>query len=325
MRLSLLPVLLATVVVTATLPAAPQPGAVETKVIPLVVVKAAHLIDPVNGKVLDNQAVVIEADRVKAVVAFADLAKLVPAGTGARVIDLGAATLLPGLIDCHTHVTGQPENFYEDLFRKSPVDQATISHIYARRTLDAGFTTIRNVGADNYVDFSLRNAINAGKLAGPRILASGPALSATGGHGDLNGMSPYVHFEGNINGIADGVDAIRKKVRENVKYGADVIKILATAGVLSEEESVGLPQYTLEEMKAAVDEAAALGQACRRPRPRRRGHQAGHPGRRRLRRARQFHRRRRHRPRQGARHLARHGYLQRRLHHGRIWAAWLSR
>ncbi len=221
----------------------------------LLVVKAAHVVDPVSGTVLPAQAIVIEGDRVKSVGPAASTA--IPAG--AKVIDLGDATVLPGLIDCHTHVTSQPENFYEDLFRKSPIDEATTSHVYARRTLLAGFTTIRNVGADNYVDFALRNAINDGKLAGPRILASGPALSATGGHGDLNGMSPYVRFEGSINGIADGVDAIRRKVRENVKYGADVIKILATAGVLSEEESVGLPQYTLEEMKAAVDEAHLWG------------------------------------------------------------------
>ena len=165
---------------------------------------------------------------------------------------------LPGLIDCHTHVTGQPENFYADIFRRSPIDEATTSHIYARRTLEAGFTTIRNVGADNYTDFALRNAINAGKIPGPRMLASGPALSATGGHGDLNRMSPYVHIDG-INGIVDGVDAIRKKVRENVKYGADLIKVHATAGVISEEEAVGMPQYTLEEMKAAVDEATVWG------------------------------------------------------------------
>ena len=220
------------------------------------VVKAARLVDPKAGTVLTDQAILIEGDRVKAVGPAAEILKTAPAG--AKVVDLGGATILPGLIDCHTHITGQPENFYEDIFRKSPIDEATTSHIYARRTLDAGFTTIRNVGADNYTDFALRNAINAGKLPGPRILASGPALSATGGHGDLNGMSPTVHVDG-INGIADGVDAIRKKVRENIKYGADVIKILATAGVLSEEESVGLPQYTLEEMKAAVDEAAVWG------------------------------------------------------------------
>jgi imidazolonepropionase-like amidohydrolase len=220
-------------------------------------IKAARLVDPAAGKVLPGYAVLIENDRVKAVGPAADLAKSLPAG--ATVIDLGDTTILPGLIDCHTHVTGQPENFYEDIFRKSPIDQATTSHIFARRTLEAGFTTIRNVGADNYVDFALRNAINTGKLPGPRILASGPALSATGGHGDLNGMSPYIRFVGDINGIANGVEEVRKKVRENVKYGADCIKILATAGVLSEEESVGLPQYTIEEMKAAVDEAAVWG------------------------------------------------------------------
>lgn len=222
----------------------------------ITVVKAARFIDPAAGQVLAGQAVVIEGDKVRSIGPAAEVLKSLPAG--ARVIDLGDVTVLPGLIDCHTHVTGQPENFYEDLFRRSPIDEATISHIYAKRTLFAGFTTVRNVGADNYTDIALRNAINRGKLPGPRILASGPALSATGGHGDLNRMSPYVHIDG-INGIADGVEAVRKKVRENVKNGADVIKILATAGVLSEEESVGLPQYTLEEMKTAVEEAAVWG------------------------------------------------------------------
>jgi len=218
----------------------------------VVVIKAGHLVDPVSGTVRHAQVIVIEGDKVKSVGPAASVA--IPAG--ARVIDLGDATVLPGLIDCHTHVTGQPENFYEDLFRKSPIDDAVVAHRYAQRTLAAGFTTIRNVGAGNYVDFAVRNAINAGKIAGPRMQASGPSLSATGGHGDLNGMSPYLRFEGDINGVADGVDAIRKKIRENIKYGADVIKILATAGVLSEEESVGAPQYSLEEMTAAVQEAA---------------------------------------------------------------------
>jgi imidazolonepropionase-like amidohydrolase len=223
---------------------------------PLVAVRAAHLVAPQSGTVLADQLVVIAGDKIQSVGDAAALLPTLPAGT--KVIDLGGATLLPGLIDCHTHVTSQPENFYEDLFRKSPIDEAITAHLYARRTLEAGFTTIRNLGADNYIDFSLRNAIDAGKIPGPRILASGPSLSATGGHGDLNRMSPTVHIDG-INGIADGVDAVRKKVRENVKYGADVIKLLATAGVLSEEETVGGPQYSFEEMKAAVDEAALWG------------------------------------------------------------------
>ncbi len=237
--------------------AAADPAPTETKPV-LTVVKAAHVVDPKAGTVLQNQAIIIDAGRVKTVVATADFAKSLPADAKVQVIDLGNVTVLPGLIDCHTHVTGQPENFYEDIFRKSPIDEATTSHIYARRTLLAGFTTIRNVGADNYTDFALKRAINEGKIPGPRMLASGPALSATGGHGDLNRMSPYVHIDG-IGGIANGVEEVRKKVRENIKYGADLIKILATAGVLSEEESVGAPQYTFEEMKAAVDEAALWG------------------------------------------------------------------
>jgi len=177
---------------------------------------------------------------------------------GAQLIDLGAATLLPGLIDVHTHLTSESGEYYDDLFRRSPIDDAVRAHVYARRTLEAGFTTVRDVGSSAYVDVALRNAIARGEFPGPRMLVATFAISATGGHGDLNGFSPYLHFDGE-NGIADGVDAVRKRVRENVKRGADVIKILAGAGVLSEEESVGAPQYTQEEMNAAVSEAAMWG------------------------------------------------------------------
>lgn len=224
---------------------------------PLVLVKAAHWIDPAAGVVRENQAILVEGDKVKQIGAAADLTKGL--GPNVRVIDLGNATVLPGFIDCHTHLTGQPENYYEDVFRKSPIDVATTSHIFARRTLLAGFTTIRNVGADEYTDLALRRAIDAGKIPGPRMLCSAVALGSTGGHADLNGFSPYLEFKLIAPGIANGPEQIREAVRRNIKYGADWIKILASAGVLSEEEAVGAPQYSVEEMKAAVDEAALWG------------------------------------------------------------------
>src|SRR5437867_4073788 len=139
-----------------------------------------------------------------------------------------------------------------------PIDEAVRAHIYAKRTLDAGFTTVRNVGAGEFIDVALRNAINEGAIPGPRMLVSTMPLSATGGHGDVNGMSPYLRFDG-FSGIANGVDQIREKIRFEVKYGADLIKVLASAGVLSEEESVGAPQYTQEELNAVVEEAAMWG------------------------------------------------------------------
>lgn len=223
----------------------------------LVLIKAARWVDPAAGVVRENQAALIEGDKVKQIGAVADLTKgLAP---NVRVIDLGNATVLPGFIDCHTHLTGQPENYYEDIFRKSPIDVATSSHIYARRTLLAGFTTVRNVGAHEYTDLALRRAIDAGKIPGPRMLCSAVALGSTGGHADLTGFSPYLDFKLIAPGIANGPEQIRAAVRRNVKYGADWIKIMASAGVLSEEEAVGAPQYSVEEMKAAVDEAALWG------------------------------------------------------------------
>src|SRR5438309_4735967 len=223
---------------------------------PQVLIKAGRLIGAKAGTVLANQAILVEGDRVKETGPAATVAG--HAVAGARVIDLGAATVLPGLIDCHTHITSDPGDYYEQLFRRSPIDEAVVAHIYARRTLEAGFTTVRNVGADEFVDVALRNAIDRGDVAGPRMQVSTMPLSATGGHGDVDGFSPYLRFE-QFSGIANGVDEIRSKVRWEIKYGADLIKVLASAGVLSEEESVGAPQYTQEQLNAPVAEAAMWG------------------------------------------------------------------
>ncbi|HEV8481938.1 MAG TPA: amidohydrolase family protein [Blastocatellia bacterium] len=219
-------------------------------------IKAGRLIDTRAGAVLTNQAILIEGDRIKEVGPAPTVTAHAPAG--ARIIDLGGATVLPGLIDCHTHVTAQPANYYDDLFRKSPIDQAVVAHVYARRTVEAGFTTIRDVGAGEFIDVALRNAINAGTVIGPRMQVATLTVGATGGHGDISGFSPYLKF-GQFSGIADGVDEIRKLIRFEIKNGADLIKLLATAGVLSEEESVGAPQFSQEEMNAVVQEAAMWG------------------------------------------------------------------
>jgi imidazolonepropionase-like amidohydrolase len=215
-------------------------------------VHAAHLVDVEKGTRIDEAVVLIEGDKIVRV--GSRLA--IPPGT--KTIDLGRATLLPGLIDVHTHLSGQSGDYYTDLFRRSPIDQAVRAPTYARRTLEAGFTTVRDVGAPEYIDIALRDAINDGSIPGPRMLVATLALSATGGHGDLNGFSPYLRIDG-FSGIADGIDEIRKKVRENVKRGADLIKVLAGAGVLSEEESAGAPQYSQEELNALVEEAAMWG------------------------------------------------------------------
>ncbi len=230
-----------------------QPAATVT------VIKAGKLIDTENGKVLTNQMILVENDRIKAVGANLTI----PAG--AKLIDLSNGVVMPGFVDTHTHVTGEADENYYDMFRKSFVDNAITAHINARKTLDAGFTTIRDVGSSGFVDVALRNAINAGKIPGPRMQTAVFYIGATGSHGDLNGFSPWLdsRMPEEMSGVADGVDGVRKKVRYLIKYGADVIKFGASAGVLSEEASVGAPQFTQEEMNAIVDEAKMHGiKAC---------------------------------------------------------------
>jgi len=220
-----------------------------------VAIKAGRLLDVRSGKYLDNQIILIEGDRVKEIGPAADLATRLAAGT--RLIDLSRYTVLPGLIDAHTHLTFAPgSTSYRGLGISIP-REALVGARNARVTLEAGFTTVRNVGARGFADIALRDAINAGDVPGPRIVASGPALSISGGHGDINLLAPEFHVSSD--GVANGVDGVTAKVREDIKYGADVIKFMATGGVLSEGDNPALEQYSPEEMRAIVATAHGLG------------------------------------------------------------------
>jgi imidazolonepropionase-like amidohydrolase len=219
-----------------------------------VVLKAAHIFDATGTALKDGGVVVVQGDHIVSVGGSA------PAG--ARVIDLGNATLLPGFIDAHTHLTMQIEkNYYlmryHDLMR-FPAEQALYAALYAKRTLEAGFTTVRNVGAADFVDIGLRNAINAGVTEGPRMLTAAHGVGSPGGHFDEAPFPPdRIHPEGPVQGICSGPEECRQAVRYQLKWGADVIKIAASGGVLSESDPVDVPQLTLEEMKAIVSEAHA--------------------------------------------------------------------
>ena len=223
-------------------------------------IKAGRLFDGTGDRYRENVVIVVQDDRIQAVN---------PAGSGsiprdATVIDLSHATVLPGLIDCHTHLGSRADRYDEIYyFKDTPFQSAFAAVVHARKTLEAGFTSVRDVGSLPFLAVDLRNAINEGLVPGPRIVASGPAISITGGHGDLNNFSPQTQVtmfpeERNFQ-IADGVDQVRHVVRAQLKYGVDVIKILATGGVLSRGDSPGAPQFTLEELKAAAEEAHMAG------------------------------------------------------------------
>lgn len=220
---------------------------------PTTVIRAGHMLDVKTGRTFDRVAITIQGDRIISVVNNVESGA---SPSGATVINLPNATLLPGLIDSHTHLTGDPTFGYQELAISVP-KEALIGAKNARITLEAGFTTVRNVGASGYSDVALRDAINEGMVPGPRMVVSGPALGITGGHCD-NDLLPY-EYHAVADGVADGIAAVQHKVREVIKYGADVIKICATGGVLSKGDDPRASQYTLEEMKAIVADAHRLG------------------------------------------------------------------
>ena len=224
-----------------------------------VVVKAARMFDGTSDHVVSNGVVVIQGNKI--VTAGSNVA--IPAG--AEVIDLGDATLLPGLIDCHVHLTGESSNnYYLDFFQDihlQPAEAALIASSYARKTIEAGFTTVRNVGASDYVDVGLRNAINKGYIVGPRMLVAVHAIGATGGHADDMSLPPArgVAQLGPIDGVCNGPAQCREAVRYQIKYGADVIKFMPSGGVLSLTDPVDAPELSQDEMNTIVEEAHHWG------------------------------------------------------------------
>ena len=238
-------------ILAAALPAA---AAEETPPPETIVLRAAHLFDSTGTTLREGATIVVRGDRIVSVGG----ASAPP--PGARVIDLGDATLLPGFIDAHTHLTDQfDKDYYRGVYNhmmRFPAEQALYGAQYARRTLEAGFTTVRNVGAHDFVDVGLRNAINAGVAEGPRMLTAVHGIGSPGGHFDDYAFPPdRVKPWGPIEGICSGPEACREAVRYQMKWGADVIKIAASGGVLSESDPVDVPQLTPEELTAIVSEA----------------------------------------------------------------------
>jgi len=216
-------------------------------------IRAGHILDVKTGNLSDAQTIIVVGDSIQSIAPSSSTSPQ----SGDEVIDLANMTVLPGLMDVHTHLTMNPDF---DPFREvtsTSAKEAINGVVNARKTLMAGFTTVRNVGAGGFVDVDLRDAVNSGQLAGPHMLVSGPAMGITGGHCDDN-LLPFQYHEVS-DGVADGIAQVQHKVRENIKYGADLIKICATGGVLSKGDDPQASQYTLEEMQAIVADAHRLG------------------------------------------------------------------
>lgn len=217
-----------------------------------VVLKAARMLDVASGQIQSPALIVITGDRITSIGG--------PIPRGARVIDLGDVTLLPGLIDMHTHLTDDISGEWVDrAVNETAADAALRGAHNAKLTLDAGFTTVRDVGSRGFADVSLMHAIDNGLVPGPRMFPSGYAIGITGGHCDETGRAPGILELGPEQGVADGVDQILHAVRYQAKHGAKVIKICATAGVLSLDATVGAQQLSFEEMRAVVEEATRQG------------------------------------------------------------------
>ena len=220
---------------------------------PRTLLRAGHVLDVKTGSEPAAQTVIITGDRITAIAPTAST----PKQPGDVEIDLTKYTVMPGLIDVHTHLT--MANNFDPYFEltMTPAKEAIIGVENAKVTLEAGFTTVRNVGASDYTDVALRDEINLGHIPGPHMQVSGPPLGITGGHMDENLLPYEYHVHGE--GVADGIPAVQHQVRENIKYGADLIKIGATGGVLSKGDDPQASQYTLEEMQAIVADAHRLG------------------------------------------------------------------
>jgi imidazolonepropionase-like amidohydrolase len=216
-------------------------------------VKASHLIDTKNGRVVDNPIVLIAGDRIQAVGRSGEVS--IPSGV--KVLDLGSATLLPGLIDLHTHLNDEPEFHGVAFHTLSAARMAIIGAKGARMTLDAGFTTVRNVGSSHYADVALRDGINAGDVPGPRMQVTGPMIGSTGSHCDYTYLAPEFHYADE--GVANGVPAVLEKVREVLKYGADWVKFCSSGGVFSQGDLPDDVQFSQEEMNAIVAEGHRHG------------------------------------------------------------------